>query len=143
MLQSRFMECVMMIKKAEMCAGTLTLNSKKQVLLIKPSNRNAWAVPKGHVERDESITETACRETFEETSVSVTVVSALPDFIVETESSLKIVKMFLARADSDADPRPDGVENADARYFDITDLPKIIQSQRSWFTNVVSQLLAL
>ena len=61
--------------KIEICAGTLTLNSARQILLIKPSNRNAWAIPKGHVESNENYADAAARETFEETGVRVNILS--------------------------------------------------------------------
>ena len=126
--------------KTEICAGTLTLNSKNQVLLVRPSNRNAWAVPKGHVESGESFADAAKRETAEETQINVKILKQLPDFSVDTALSNKTVKMFLARAVDDTPPIPDGFENADANYFDLSDLPKIIQSQRAWLTDTLRDI---
>lgn len=118
--------------KIEICAGTLTLNSARQILLIKPSNRNAWAIPKGHVESNENYADAAARETFEETGVRVNILSELSDFEVETKFRRKIVKMFLAVAADDAVPIADGFENSDAKFFDVDSLPKLVQSQSKW-----------
>ena len=42
-----------------------------EILLIRHKNGGHWAFPKGHVERDESETETALREIWEETGLNV------------------------------------------------------------------------
>lgn len=140
----RFAHCrsLEFVMKIEICAGTVTLNSLNQLLLVRPSNRNAWAIPKGHVEPGESWTEAAQRETFEETRVRVTIIEQLQDFSVHTSASHKTVKTFLARADDDAAPNPDGFENAEASYFDLSDLPKIIPSQREWLMNTIAIIQA-
>lgn len=49
-------------------AGGVLVNEDKQlVLLIYKESSNEWLLPKGHMEENESIEETAQREIFEET----------------------------------------------------------------------------
>ena len=40
-----------------------------QVVLVRPAGRDAWVLPKGHVERGETVAEAAVREAQEETGV--------------------------------------------------------------------------
>ncbi|HTW89727.1 MAG TPA: NUDIX hydrolase [Candidatus Binataceae bacterium] len=44
-----------------------------QVILVRPTGRDAWVLPKGHVESGETIAQTAIREVREETGVKAKV----------------------------------------------------------------------
>lgn len=44
-----------------------------QVILVRPAGRDAWVLPKGHVEPGETVTQTAIREVQEETGVTAKV----------------------------------------------------------------------
>ncbi len=46
-------------------------SGKLRILLIRHQNGGHWAFPKGHVEREETEEETACREIREETGLKV------------------------------------------------------------------------
>jgi 8-oxo-dGTP pyrophosphatase MutT (NUDIX family) len=48
-----------------------------QVVLVRPAGRDAWVLPKGHVERGETIAQAAIREVQEETGVKATVAQPL------------------------------------------------------------------
>ncbi|CAD6499486.1 BgTH12-03600 [Blumeria graminis f. sp. triticale] len=55
-------------------AGVVPLNnSKTQVLLVRSTERSGWILPKGGWEMDESITEAAQREAWEEAGIICTV----------------------------------------------------------------------
>ena len=57
------------MKKEKSC-GCIIINDNK-VLLIYEKNRNFWGFPKGHVEKNETETETAKREVLEEVGIAV------------------------------------------------------------------------
>lgn len=54
-------------------AATIVLNENKEILLIK-GPRRGWEMPGGVVERGESLTDAAIRETKEETGVDVEII---------------------------------------------------------------------
>jgi len=72
-----------------------------QVFLVKLSSGNHWGFPKGHMEKNETPIETAKRELFEETNLTVESILSFPQIIekyvllrngVRTE---KIVEYFV------------------------------------------------
>jgi len=48
-----------------------------QVVLVRPAGRDTWVLPKGHVERGETVTEAALREAREETGVNAAIAEPL------------------------------------------------------------------
>ena len=61
------------MKKEKSCGAIVFYlkENKEEILLIKHANSGHWSFPKGHVEADETETETALREIKEETGVCV------------------------------------------------------------------------
>lgn len=51
--------------------GCIIYNEKKEILLQKRADDNKWGIPGGNMELGETIEETACREVFEETGLTV------------------------------------------------------------------------
>ena len=47
------------------------VSSKFQAVLVKPAGRQAWVLPKGHIESGESVSDAAVREAAEETGLEV------------------------------------------------------------------------
>lgn len=99
-----------------------------QFLLVRPTSiRNAWGVPKGHVEKGENFSQTAVREVLEETGIQVSLEEALPpiyDFH-NRELRSKRVFLFLAQPTTDDEPAPIDGENVDARWHFVENLPPI------------------
>ncbi|WP_033828964.1 bis(5'-nucleosyl)-tetraphosphatase [Bacillus andreraoultii] len=60
------------MKKEKSC-GAIVFTEKEphKVLLVNHENGGHWAFPKGHVEQNETETETALREIYEETGLTV------------------------------------------------------------------------
>lgn len=55
-------------------AGLLIINKDNEILLCKPTSANMdkiYSIPKGKIEKDESIIDAAIRETFEEIGIKV------------------------------------------------------------------------
>ena len=107
----------------EMSCGTILYTRKAgelhYVVLREPIN-GYCGFPKGHVEKGESETETALRETWEETSVHAEIVG---DFRRETTYSLrrggsKHVVYFLARFDKQTP-----AHNPEYEYLEVLLLP--------------------
>lgn len=48
-----------------------------QVVLVRPAGRDAWVLPKGHVERDETVAQAGLREVQEETGARAIVTQPL------------------------------------------------------------------
>lgn len=92
-----------------------------EILLIKHKKSGFWTFPKGHVENGESETDTAVRETKEETNIDIVIDD--PEFR-ETVSFnprrdiRKEVVYFVARATS-FNIAPQEAEIADIRWFEI------------------------
>ena len=126
----------------ELSCGVIALDAKRRVLLIKPSNRDMWAIPKGHVNDGEEPEIAALRETFEETRVRVRLISELEDFYVRTRSYVKRVRVWLADVTDASDLAADGFENSDARFFELAQLPDIIPSQAAWFHRVIGSIIS-
>jgi predicted NUDIX family NTP pyrophosphohydrolase len=91
-------------------AGTLLYRQGSdglEVLLVHPSgnyNRKApWGIPKGEVDGDDGLEETARRETLEETGVAAGELMALG--FIDYRKSRKRVFAFAGAAPADAAPR--------------------------------------
>ena len=71
-----------------------------EILLIKHINSGHWSFPKGHVESDETETETARREIKEETSIDVMIDPTFRETVTYSprRDTLKVVVYFLAKA---------------------------------------------
>jgi diadenosine hexaphosphate hydrolase (ATP-forming) len=75
-------------------AGGLVFDGE-QVLLIR-DRQGYWVFPKGHVEKSESLEETALREVQEETGIKAYVVKALPSTQYTNHKGLtRLVHWFL------------------------------------------------
>lgn len=120
-----------MIKKPlvrEFSAGGIVVRKDKtklKYLLIKDSY-GKWALPKGHIEENESAEAAAKREIQEETGISNlrTVEELTPvKYFFQNEGDLiyKIVRFFLFEAKGDEQPKPDGREVKDAKFLPLAE----------------------
>ena len=110
--------------------------SEVQILLIKQFvNDNAWGIPKGGMEEGETYTETAIRETFEETGITIKIITQLPYVVITRKNYRKIVIPFLSIQTCDCEPYSghDKSEVFDAKWFDIKKLPPLYSYQRPIF----------
>ena len=113
-----------------------------QVLLVKPfKERDAWGVPKGHVEQGESFHECALREVFEETGLTPELVpdGELPTCLARNKNELKTVRIFLAILNEDQKIVSDG-ENDEIKWFGIDALPDIHRYQLGVISDAVERV---
>jgi len=83
-----------------------------EVLLIKHANGGHWSFPKGHVEDGETEVETATREIFEETGISVMMDQSFRQSISYSprKETQKEVVYFIAKAiNVDYAPQPEEI----------------------------------
>lgn len=88
----------------ERSAGGLVLKRERGAyygLIIGRASPRIWALPKGHVEPNESIEQAATREVLEETGIEATIVCKLSDirywFYANKTKHHKVVHFFLMR----------------------------------------------
>ena len=115
------------------------IRGRTMVAAIRPRGKQrVWALPKGHIDADESPAETAMREVREETGVEGRLVEKLGDIrYVYTatwderkgERIFKVVSFFLLRAGrgriGDIDEAMQ-VEVAEARWLPLEEAPRLL-----------------
>ncbi len=70
------------------------INNEIRYLLIRNRRSSNWSFPKGHVEKGETLEQTAIREVFEETGLRINI---LPGFKCKSEYTIqKTVQIFVA-----------------------------------------------
>ena len=91
-----------------------------EILLIKHINSGHWSFPKGHVEPDETETETARREIKEETSIDVMIDPTFRETVTYSprRDTVKVVVYFLAKA-RNVNFVPQEGEIAEIRWVDL------------------------
>lgn len=119
------------MKKA-ISAGGVVFRAKKgnlQILLVKPFGKDKFGIPKGHIEKGETLRETAAREIFEETGVSVALFQQLKPIFVKNKYEFKAIVAYIAKPIDDNAPICGDGENASINWFDINELPPISSPQ--------------
>lgn len=98
------------------------------VLLVHPSgNYNAkapWSIPKGLPEPEETLEQTARRETKEETGVEVT--KLIPHGFIDYVKSKKRIHCWISQATEDCQPKCNSWEVDRAEFLPITEAKKKI-----------------
>lgn len=116
--------------KQEKSCGAVVYRLEKgepRFLLIRHVNGGHWAFPKGHVEKDETETETALREIREETGLAVTLRTDFRQAVSYSPKPgvTKDVVYFLARAAEDAVSRQQE-EVSDSRWLPETEALELV-----------------
>jgi 8-oxo-dGTP pyrophosphatase MutT (NUDIX family) len=113
--------------KEEKACGTIVEKDGK--ILLVYSNKGFWGFPKGHVEEGETETETAVRETFEETGVWVTPDEENRfefDYVIADKNVHKIVVLFTAKIVDDTKMKKQDEEIADLRFVPKDDVEGLL-----------------
>lgn len=115
-----------------------------ELLLIKQfEHKDSWGIPKGHMDKGESLSECALREVREETGVAVRLDERLPDCATYFKNEDKTVVSYLARpVDPGAEPAHDDPDSevADARWIPVDRLPKIHAYQQQLIATAIGRL---
>jgi len=92
-----------------------------EVLLVKHIKSGYWSFPKGHVENDETESETAAREIFEETGLEVFVDTGFRETVMYSlrHDIKKTVVYFVARLKKNAELVPQSEEISEIRWVEI------------------------
>ncbi len=102
------------MKKEKSCGAVVyrVEGGDPEILLIKHRNGGHWAFPKGHVEKNETESETALREIREETGLAVDLETGFREIVTYSPKAgvIKDVIYFAAQVSSDnARPQPEEV----------------------------------
>ncbi|EMR05946.1 NADH pyrophosphatase [Bhargavaea cecembensis DSE10] len=101
-------------------------------ILLKKDFDGRWGIPGGFMELGESAEQAGRREVLEETAIEidgltlVTVVSGPQTFtrLENGDEYYSVTIVYAAHAAGDQEPRADGKETADARFFRPDELPE-------------------
>jgi predicted NUDIX family NTP pyrophosphohydrolase len=134
--------------RAKLSSGTLLyryVEGSIEVLLVHPAgnyNRRApWGIPKGAPDPDETLEDTARRETREETGLDIT--SALVDLgFVDYTRSKKRVHGYAAPAPDDAAPRCASWEVDKVEFIEITRARRVIHPDQAVLLDRLQKHLA-
>src|SRR4051794_14311984 len=111
-------------------AGVLFRDHNGRVLLVKPSYKDGWEIPGGYVEHGESPLAAAVREGREELGADLEVTDLLVlDWAPHPAEGDKLLVIFRGGtlSPSDVDQlRLDPDELTDARFFDVSELPRLM-----------------
>jgi predicted NUDIX family NTP pyrophosphohydrolase len=115
-----------------------------EVLLVHPSgayNRKApWSIPKGEVEEDAGLEETARRETHEETGVEAGPLVEIG--FIDYKKSRKRVFAFAGPAPADAAPRCASWEVDEACFVSLERARQLLHPDQAVFLDRLAQHLA-
>lgn len=130
------------------CCVIRYVDDKPQVLLVRPfADRDAWGIPKGHVNENELLVDCALRETREEAGIDAKILeplSALSPVYVTYKKERKTVHAYLAiQSDPKQVPVCGDNENVDIRYFGFDELPNLHVYQRPLIAELVAKVTEL
>lgn len=127
-------------------SGTLLYWSSEkgiEVLLVHPSgpyNRRApWGIPKGEVDGDDSLEDTARRETLEEAGVEAGILTYLGH--ADYRKSRKRIHCFAGPAPADAHARPTSWEVDRAEFMPIARARDLMHPDQAVFLDRLENIL--
>jgi predicted NUDIX family NTP pyrophosphohydrolase len=119
-------------------AGTLLYREGPtglEVLIVHPSgnyNRKApWSIPKGEIDNDSDLEQTARRETLEETGVTAAALASLGH--IDYTKSKKRVHCYAGPAPADAGPRCASWEVDQARFVPLEEARQLLHPEQRVF----------
>lgn len=119
-----------------MCAsGVIIVNELREVLLILRADNGLWGIPGGSLELGEKMEETAVREVFEETGLTVGNIELLGvysgkelNYIYPNGDEVFLVVSIYVSTDFIGSMEEDGIESIEVKFFNIDNLPREIHN---------------
>lgn len=119
-----------------MCAsGVIIVNESREVLLIQRADNGLWGIPGGSLELGEKMEETAVREVFEETGLTVGNIELLGifsgkelNYVYPNGDEVFLVVSIYVSTDFTGNMVEDGIESNEVRFFNIDNLPSEIHN---------------
>ncbi|MFC4410870.1 NUDIX hydrolase [Chungangia koreensis] len=130
-------------------AVAIILNEEDEVLLQLRGDGGGWGLPGGIMELGESLEETAAREVFEETGLTVEQLKLVGLFsgkdyylkVANGDELYSVTAVYMTREVS-GELLKDGVETMDLRYFPLHQLPgDVVPSYRNFIHTSLGDLL--
>ncbi len=127
--------------------SVLVLDDERRLLLVRHVEGDVWTTPGGAVEPEETPADAAVREMWEETGLAVELTGVLgvyggPAFTTAYANGDRVsfaMTAFTARILS-GDPRPDGVETLELRWFAAAELDGLATPR--WAPRVLADAFA-
>ncbi|MGQ0604003.1 MAG: NUDIX hydrolase, partial [Anaerolineales bacterium] len=117
-------------------AGAFIRDERGHLLLIRRADNSMWSVPAGMMDLGENIAETVVRETREETGLIVEPTRLIgaysgPEYriVYPNGDPIQICSAVFECRILGGQPRADGVETTDVRFFPLDDLPSLMPAR--------------
>jgi len=112
-----------------------------EVLLVRPwAERDAWGIPKGHLNEGEAFEACALREVQEEAGVAIELEDRLLPVSTNYGDEQKTVHSWIARQTTDAKAYAHDGENVDVRWFKSNSLPNLHVYQRPLLAQAINMI---
>ena len=118
-------------------AGGIIINEFKEIVIVNQNN-DSWSLPKGHVEKNETVLETAKREIYEETGLSnIELLKELGSYNryrigldgKDDLTELKIIHMFLFKVKKQK-LKPIDPHNPEALWVNLKNVSNYLTHQK-------------
>jgi 8-oxo-dGTP pyrophosphatase MutT (NUDIX family) len=114
-------------------AGAIIINELKEILLVHRSDNDTWGLPGGWLELGETVEETARREIFEETGLTLGNVKFLGVYsgkemyhMYPNGKEVFFVTSVFVSEDYSGKAIEDGTETKEISFFKVDSLPPVI-----------------
>jgi ADP-ribose pyrophosphatase YjhB (NUDIX family) len=127
-------------------AGVVITNAKGQLLLFKRSESGVWSIPGGHMDIGESLEETAIRETFEETGLTlyqlelICVVSGKNSCIENDDGTKTYYVTAIFKCNEFSGSLQGSSEGEEVDFFDVDNLPSPVSTSARGAVDYLRQL---
>jgi 8-oxo-dGTP diphosphatase len=108
-------------------------------IFVRHRDRNTWELPAGHIDKNESADEAACRELYEETGTVKADMSVLKDYSVTIKGETKFGRIYLAYV-RERGPKPDS-EITEIKISKDTPLPATYPTAHKRFLELLEASL--